>query len=214
VNPRAPEPNRTSADEVRLPLSGATVGRLRFTAGAQDVDLVADDAIDDLCHARFVGPPPLITVRAGTIRVHDPRVLAWPFRPRPVILRLNPTLPWDVEIHGGAHHVSADLRRTELIRLAVHADASHVTLGLPPPRGTVSLRFANGVHQLTIVRPGDTAARVSVHRGASDAHLDDQAFAAVGGPLHWQTPDYAAATDRYDITVGRGASGITLAMAS
>jgi hypothetical protein len=42
----------------------------------------------------------LITVRAGTIRVHDPRVLAWPFRPRPVILRLNPTLPWDVEIHG------------------------------------------------------------------------------------------------------------------
>jgi hypothetical protein len=64
------------------------------------------------------------------------------------------------------------------------------------------------------VRPGDIAARVSVHRGASDAHLDDQAFAAVAGPLHWQTPDYAAATDRYDITVGRGASGITLAKAS
>jgi hypothetical protein len=42
VNPRAPEPHRTSADEVRLQLSGATVGRLRFTAGAQDVDLVAD----------------------------------------------------------------------------------------------------------------------------------------------------------------------------
>ena len=72
MNPRAPEPNRTSADQVRLPLNGATVGRLRFTAGAQDVDLVADDAIDDLCHALFAGPPPLITVRAGTIRVHDP----------------------------------------------------------------------------------------------------------------------------------------------
>jgi hypothetical protein len=70
------------------------------------------------------------------------------------------------------------------------------------------------VHQLTIVRPGDTAARVSVHRGASAAHLDDQAFAAVGGPLHRQTPDYVAATDRYDITVGRGAGGITLATAS
>jgi hypothetical protein len=53
-----------------------------------------------------------------------------------------------------------------------------------------------------------------VNRGASDAHLDDQAFGVLGGPLRWQTPDYAAATDRYDITVSRGAGGITLAMAS
>jgi hypothetical protein len=214
VNPHSPEPKHPSGEVVRIPFDGAAAGRLRFTAGAQDLDLVADEAIDDLCHARFAGSPPLITTRAGTIRVRYPRVLPWPFRSRPTIMRLNPTLPWDVEIHGGAQRVTADLRRAELTRLAVHGGASHVTLDLPCPRGTVSLRFAKGVHHLAIVRPGDTAARVSVNRGASDAHLDDQAFGAVGGPLHWQTLDYAAATDRYDITVGRGAGGITLAMAS
>jgi hypothetical protein len=161
---------------------------LRFTAGAQDLDLVADEAIEDLCHARFAGSPPLITTRAGMIRVRYPRVLPWPLRSKAAIMRLNPILPWDVEIHGGAQRLTADLRRTELTRLAVHGGASHVTLELPSPRGTVSMRFAKGVHQLTIVRPCDTAARVSVHRGTSDAHLDDQAFGVVGGPCTGRPP--------------------------
>ena len=179
--------------------------------GAQNVELVADDTISDLCHAHLTGSPPLVAVRGGVIRIRYPRILTSPFRFRAAILRLNSTLPWDIDIRGGAQQVHADLRHTELTRLVVRGGAARVGLQMPPPRGAVSLSFSRGVHRLRIQRPRDTAFRVVVQGGATRAHLDDEVFRAVGGVLEWQTSGYVDAADRYDLTIGGGASGLTVA---
>jgi hypothetical protein len=202
--------HHATGDTLRIPLEGATTGRLRFTAGAQHLDIVADASLTDLCHARFAGAPPLISAHQGSLTVRHPRLLAWPLRSRSAAMRLNASLPWEIDIRGGADHVTADLRHADLIALSVHGGASRVTLDLPPPRGVVEIAFAKGVHQLAILRPHATAARLRVRGGASQAQLDDQTFNAVGGPLRWQTPGYETASDSYSITIGGGASGLTV----
>ena len=46
--------------------------------------------------------------------------------------------------------------------------------------------------------------------GASKLALDDQHFGAIGGETRLESPDYAAAMDRYEITITGGATNVTI----
>lgn len=46
--------------------------------------------------------------------------------------------------------------------------------------------------------------------GASKLVLGDQRFGAVGGETRLASPDYAAAKDRYEISITGGASHVTV----
>lgn len=46
--------------------------------------------------------------------------------------------------------------------------------------------------------------------GANRLNVDDQYFKAVGGAVSWQSPEWDSASDRYDITILRGARGLTV----
>jgi hypothetical protein len=81
---------------------------------------------------------------------------------------------------------------------------------LPTPAGTVPVRVAGGVHDLTVLRPTGVAVRVRVGHGARGLTLDDQHFGAIGGNTRWQSPDYNQTTDRYDIAVSGGADTMTV----
>jgi hypothetical protein len=85
-----------------------------------------------------------------------------------------------------------------------------VAMVLPVPSGTVPVRVAGGVHELTVLRPAGVAVRVRVGHGAKDLTLDDRHFGAVGGSTRWQSPDYDQASDRYDIAVSGGADTLTV----
>jgi hypothetical protein len=94
--------------------------------------------------------------------------------------------------------------------LELDGGASNLTIILPTPAGTVPIRVARGVHDLTILRPAGVAARVQVGDGARSLTLDDQHFGAIGGSTRWQNPGYDQTTDRYDIAVSGGANTLTL----
>src|SRR5207248_1415116 len=127
--PRDPEQG-----ELGAPLGSLERGRLELTGGVSGATLRCDEALAELYSARFQGKPPALQVREGSVRMA--------LRGRHVQLRdlaLNPAVPWDVEIAGGAWKLRADLRGLRLGSLTVGGGLSDVTLLLPPPTGTVPL---------------------------------------------------------------------------
>src|SRR5215218_10405321 len=103
-----------------------------------------------------------------------------------------------------------DLRELTLSGLAVFDGAFRLELELGQPHGIVPIRIANGAADLAIRRPPETATQVVVPSGATYLRLDERYAEVVSSEARWQTPNYATATDRYDITVERGASNLSV----
>ncbi len=126
------------------------------------------------------------------------------------MIELSGVVPWRIEVDGGVSRLSADLNDLQLAALRVGGGASRVELMLPRPEGVVSVRIGGGASHLTIHRPQGAAARLRVQDGASRLALDEPRSAAIGGEVRWQSSDFAAATDRYEIEVAGGASDLVL----
>jgi hypothetical protein len=197
--------------ELTASLGEATSGRLVVERAAANLTVRGDATMTDLYHARFESPPPTVRVLGGTVTVHYPRIarlrdLRTLLSPRPSgQVTLNGSIPWHVRVRGGTAHTSFDLSGLTLSAIELGGGASHVAVILPKPAGTVPVRVAGGVHDLTVLRPAGVAVSVRVGHGARELTLDDQHFGAVGGSTRWQSPDYHQATDRYDIAVSGGA---------
>jgi hypothetical protein len=205
-----PANNRRSRDS-SAPLGSATDGRLRFLSGASNLTVHADPSIADLYRARFEGTAPGVRVEGGAVAIKYPRTLhPFDWRKRGADVVLNGSIPWGIGISGGLSRLEADLSRLRLDHFEVEGGASRVELLLAEPSGTVSIRFDGGVSDVTVRRPEGVAVRVLVGGGASNFTLDDQHFGAIGGQTRLESPDYAGATDRYEITITGGASNLTI----
>lgn len=205
---------RRQDGEFATPLGLLRNGRLVFASGASCVTVRAEPSITDLYRARFEGRAPRVAAEDGTVTIRYPRFphldrIGY-LRERPAEVALNASIPWDVEIRDGASRLTADLRGLELRSFEVSGGASRLELTLPPPAGTVPVRVLGGASNVAIHRPGGVAAQVRVDGGSTNLAFDDQRFGAVGGELTLRSPDYERDSDRYDITITGGASGLTL----
>jgi hypothetical protein len=202
--------------QLAAPLGQATSGRLVVEPAAAHLTVSGDPAMTDLYRASFESPAPTVRVQGGTVTVHYPR-MAWLTDLRALLgpppsgqVTLNGSIPWHIRVRGGTAHTRFGLRDLILYALELGGGASQVELILPTPAGTVPVRVAGGVHDLTVLRPAGVAARVQVGHGARRLTLDDQHFGAVGGSTRWQSPGYDQTGDRYDIAVRGGADTLTL----
>jgi hypothetical protein len=202
--------------ELTASLGQATSGRLVVKPAAAHLTVRGDPTMTDLYHGRFEAPAPTVRVLGGTVTVHYPRMarlrdLRALLGPRPSgQVTLNGSIPWHVRVRGGTAHTSFDLSGLTVYAIELGGGASHVEVILPTPAGTVPVRVAGGVHDLTVLRPAGVAVRVRVGHGARGLTLDDQHFGAIGGSTRWQSPDYNQTTDRYDIAVSGGADTMTV----
>jgi hypothetical protein len=214
--PRGHDTSHRATSQLAAPLGQATSGRLVVRPAAAHLTVSGDPAMTDLYRASFEPPAPTVRAQAGTVTVHYPR-MAWLTDLRALLgpppsgeVRLNGSIPWHIRIRGGTAHSGFDLRELMLYALELGGGASQVELLLPHPTGTVPVRVAGGVHDLSVLRPAGVAARVQVGHGARGLTLDDQHFGAVGGGTRWQSPGYDQTSDRYDIAVAGGADTLTL----
>ena len=209
------------------PLAGAERGRLVFSSGAPDVELRADPALGDLVRARFVGATPRVRARGGIVTIHYTRFtwLDWRakigdsrlqisahWRRDKSTIVLNGSIPWDIELRGGASAIDGDLSAARLASLAASGGASKVSLRLPAPQGIVPIHVSGGMSDLTLVRPVGTAARLRVRGGASRITLDGQRVDGVGS-VALATPGADTAESRYEIEIDGGASKVTVSAA-
>jgi TetR/AcrR family tetracycline transcriptional repressor len=197
--------------DLRAPLGTAAQGRLELPGGVVTTTLRGSTGSGELFVGRYQGKQPTVEVRGGTVRITK-RFRALQFRPEPAEVELNAGIPWNIDVAGGAWKLDADLRKLRLVAMTFHGDVSSMTLLLPPPAGTVPLRFAGAAHKATITRPPGVAARIRVKPGASKLTLDTLRVGAAG-ETDWETPDFAAATDRYDVEIARGAHELTFTAA-
>jgi DNA-binding MarR family transcriptional regulator len=198
--------------EFAAPLNSVTSGRLVFERGASDIFVGVDPSMGELFRARFEGPASQVRAQDGivTVRQRGRRLPSLHRDERTNEILLNGSIPWEVEVRGGASHLAADLGEVELGSLEIKGGASEVELTLPPPSGTVPLRVLGGASDLAVHRPRGVAARVRVSGGVSGLVLDEQRHGAVVGKTSLQSPDYKHADDRYDIEVSGGVSGFTI----
>ena len=95
-------------------------------------------------------------------------------------------------------------------RARLAGGASQAELALPRPAGIVPIRIGGGASQVTIRRPQGVVARLTVRGGVSTLTADDHQAGTVGGLFRWQSPDFAAAANGYEIEIAGGASGLTI----
>jgi DNA-binding MarR family transcriptional regulator len=200
------------------PLGAVSEGLLSFTSGASEIVLRTDQLADDLYRARFKGPLPQVRVREGAVTFEYKRLgLAdWA---RLALgsggklgaeVTLNSLIPWAIELRRGVSHVNARLLGMKLKALEFRGGASEVDVSLPQPTGEVPVRVSGGVSRMTLRCPPGAPFQLEVSGGAANLKVGPQSFGAIGGRMHWETPSYAAAKDRFQIAVSGGASHLTV----
>jgi AcrR family transcriptional regulator len=198
-------PQNAEHGELEAPIGILDRGRLELTGGVAGMTLRCDPALSGLYAGSFQGKLPAVRVQDGTVRIAL-RHRHVQLRREAADLALNPAIPWDVDIGDGVWRLHADLRSLRLGSLVVSGGVSDMTLLLPPPHGTVPVRVSGGVHKLTVRRRPGVAARVRVGDGASKLILDTVQLGSVDGETRWETPDFGAAPDRYDVEIRGGAN--------
>jgi DNA-binding MarR family transcriptional regulator len=217
-------------DTYSAPLGGATRGRLVFVTGGPRLSmnvapfgpgasariimetaasrLAFERATDpgQLISAAFTGPLPDCRVADGVVTIRYRRS---PFSSRRARVRLNPSIPWTVEVSGGITDLTGDIG-APLATLEVSGGANHIKLDLPAPTGTAAVRVTGVVSGAALTRPSSVPVHLLVGGGISHLRLDDVTARQVSGRRHYESGDYAGTPDRYDIEITGGAADVRI----
>jgi len=158
---------------------------------------------------------PTICVQGGIVTIQYPRVPFFAWRNHrsegpAAEVALNASVPWDVEIRGGASRLVADLRGLRLGSFSLDGGASHLEVMLPAPSGTVAVVILGGASNVTLRRSTGVAARLRVDGGATLLKFDDRSIGGAGGELDLRGRDYDGVADRYDITITGGVNNVSV----
>jgi hypothetical protein len=157
---------------------------------------------------------PKVEARRGIVTIRYPRFPGGDWLndrlERPAEVELSASIPWDVEVSGGALRLLADLHGLRLGSLKVADGASRLEVVLPAPSGAVAVAILGGASNVAIRRPEGVAARLRVDGGATNLTFDDRHIGAAGGELDLQSGDYDGAVDRYNIAVTGGANNLSI----
>ena len=198
-------------DAFSAPLEGLESGRLVVSSGVSRLTLRADRPMTELYQAQFVGLPPEVKLKDGTVTIRYPRRLwALEKEQRAAKVTLNAAIPWQITIQGAASEVNAELGGLNLAGLEVKGGLSMIRLELPVPEGVVPIRISGGASVITIRRPAGVATRAYLKGWVSQFVFDHQTFSDVGNNVRLQSPDYEAAARCYDIEVSSSASTVTI----
>jgi hypothetical protein len=197
--------------EHAAPLGGLTRARLLLRSGVNHLRLESGRDIEGLYEARFTGPIPVVRVRGDTVLIaYKGRGMPWQWRNRTAEVTLNRTIPWAVELTGGANNVEADLARLVVSEIAVNGGANNMTFRLGTPEGRVPVRFNGGANDLNIVRPAGVPVVLRLGGGASSIELDRQRIGGAGGKTELASVGAETAADRYTVELSGGANRIVI----
>ena len=179
--------------------------------GTAHLTLRADPGLDRMLQAHFEGSVPKATMKGETVTFRYPRVgRPFDWRRRRAEVTLTTQVPWDIDVRGGVAALDADLRGIELLGFRVGGGMSGIEVLLPPPIGVVPITIGGGASSVRLLRPEEVPVRLQIRGGASKLAFDHEEFGAIGGRVRLQSHGFDAQADRYEITVGGGASELTV----
>ena len=182
-----------------------TQARLLFRSGANEITLRGDAGLDDLYRGRFEGPVPVVRVRDGNVIIgYKGFGKPWDWRKRSADLALTTTIPWTIDIVGGAHRFAADLKGIDLRAFDITGGADSLRLSLGQPSGKVPVRVVGGANKVRIERPAGVPARVTIDGGAAGIELDRQRLGATAGHIALESNMTKDARDLVVVEVSGG----------
>jgi hypothetical protein len=188
-----------------------TRARLLLRSGVNHLRLDASDALEELYTARFTGPVPVVRVRGDTVLIaYKGRGMPWQWRNRTAAVTLNATIPWAIELTGGANNVEADLSHLRVTEVIVNGGANNLSFRLGVPEGRVPVRLTGGANDLTILRPRGVPVVLRLGGGASSIELDRQRIGGVGGKTELSSVGAESAPDRFTVELTGGANRIVI----
>jgi DNA-binding MarR family transcriptional regulator len=200
----------SSGSEHAAPIGGLERARLAFRSGANELLIRGSADFEDLYQAKFDGQVPQVRLRDGVVSVQYKGRFGWDWRDRRADIALNSTLPWDIEVVGGANKLQGKLSGLDLRSLEFNGGVHQMRLTLGPPTGVVPIRLHGGASDLRIERPAGAAARLKLNGGASGIEFDKQRLGASGGGTILESSGASGASDRYELEINGGASKITV----
>jgi DNA-binding MarR family transcriptional regulator len=208
--PAASTDTDTGGIDFSAPLGSASSGRLEVGAGAARLELRGELSSPDLFRAHFDGRAPAVRAEAGTVTISYAGFRTSDWKKHAAEVALNASPLWDIAIGGGVSKLIANLAALQLKSFEVTGGANDVVVSLPRPLGTVRVAFSGGASKLVVRRPRGVAARLQVSGGVTKLAFDAQRLGVVGGETRLESPEYASAEDRYEVTVSGGASRLTV----
>jgi DNA-binding MarR family transcriptional regulator len=193
------------------PLGGLTQARLLVRSGANQISLGGAAGLGDLYRAKFDGPVPAVRLRDGTVTIqYKGGGMPWDWRKRNTDVVLNASIPWDIELNGGANKVSGELGPVDVRSFAMLGGVDRFRLTLGRPVGAVPIRLAGGVSQLHLERPAGVPVQLRIDGGAGQIAFDRQKLGGVGGGTVLETAPADTSPDRYVVELDGGAGRIVV----
>jgi DNA-binding MarR family transcriptional regulator len=202
-------PEAAGTSQHAAPIGGLRRARLSLKSGSHELLLRGSTDIEDLYRAKFDGPVPQVRLRDGTVSIQYKGRWLWDWHERRADVSLNPVVPWDIEIIGGAGKLQGKLSLLDLRSLEVTGGVDQVRLTLGQPSGDIPIRLTGGGSQLRFERPVGVPVRLKLAGGAARIDFDERRLGGTGGAV-LESAGAAEAADRYQIEITGGASRITV----
>ncbi len=134
----------------------------------------------------------------------------WEWRNRRAEVGLNPAVPWDIELVGGASKVQGKLNTVDVRSFELTGGADQLRLTLGRPAGDVPIRLSGGGNNVRIERPAGTAVGLELTGGAGKVELDGRKLGAVAGRSLLESSGAAGASTRHRVEIIGGAAKIAI----
>lgn len=202
-----------AAEQVTIPLDGASRARLRVGHGAGRLEVSGGAGPEELVAGSFGGGLDYQTQRNGDaleVRMRTPSdVVPWMWGPggsRDWSVRLNSAIPLTLDFGTGASESHIDLSDLRVTDLKLETGASSTHLTLPANAGHTQAEIEAGAASVNIRVPEGVAARIRVEGGLISTDVDTSRFPQLGGL--YQSADYDSASNRVDLRIEGGAGSI------
>jgi DNA-binding MarR family transcriptional regulator len=195
--------------EHSAPLGGLERARLVFRAASSEISLRGSRSVSELYRARFQGSIPQVRVRDGVVSVQY-RGRPWDWRKREAELTLNGSIPWVVEILGGAARCRGSFADLRLESFQLTGGTGQLELDVGRPYGRVPIQVVGGAKTIRVRRPAGVPIRLRLVGGVERIDFDDQRVGGTG-EASLSSPGADQANDRFDVEILGGAWRVAVA---
>ena len=201
-------------------LDGATQAEVELRLGVGELRLSAMEAAEGLISGRVysernIGVTQRFDTRDGTAffvlqQESGPQIAPWSGRGANERwdLQLTPGVPLRLTLDTGAGVTRANLRDLRISELIVNSGVGQIDVTLPE-RGQFNGRINGGIGETIVTLPSGVAARLTIQRGLGS--VTTPANFIQRGDVY-ESPGYAEAANRVDLTINGGIGSIEVRM--
>ncbi len=192
---------------IALPRGRRTEATLEIAGGTNRLDLKGGAIGDRLLVATIPGGASRLTLDGDRVKFAG-RKLSF-FGHGAAVFKLSDAVRWTVAIRGGANVLDADFSALGLTECSIAGGTTSGTLVLGQPVGTSRIEIRGGATAIVLRRPAGVPLRVRRRGGIGEVKFDGHT-ATSGSRIEVQSPDFARATERFDVAVRGGITRLAI----